>query len=99
VTPANPPVAAALGVAVGILLLLLSRFSIRFVTPENGPLGLAVVGGSWLLALVVAGASLFAYRTWAPAALKPFGLALVAAYLVAAFVAAAIELGRRTRRS
>jgi hypothetical protein len=37
---------------------------------------------------------LFAYRAWAPDALKAFGLALVAAYISAALVAVAVTMRR-----
>lgn len=77
----HPAVAAALGVTVGAVLLLLSRASFRTMRPEDAERGLALTAVALFGRLAVATASLFAYSRLAPEGLAAYGIALAGTFL------------------
>lgn len=82
----NPVAAALLGIAVGVGLLLVSRFSVRFITPSDPGPGLAKVLTLAVVRMCAVMGALFAYHLWAPGGLIPFGIALVAAFMSAGLI-------------
>jgi hypothetical protein len=92
---ANPIVAAVLGVALGVGMLLVSRATARTVTPEDASLGMVRVGVAMVLRLLVALGALLCFYVWIRPGLVPFGIGLVAGFLVTI----AVELFRLGGRS
>jgi hypothetical protein len=90
---ANPILAAALGLALGVGLLVVSRVSVRFMTPDDPGLGLAKVAVTMVVRMAAVVATLLAYFVWARAGLVPFGAALVAGF----FVMVTVELFTMSR--
>jgi uncharacterized membrane protein YedE/YeeE len=84
---AQPFVAAVLGIVLGAALLMLTAAGVRQFTPETLEIGMARALVLMLLGLVLALAALFLYYRLMPAGLVPFGLGLVAGFIVPAFVA------------
>ena len=78
--------AAASGLALGVILLVAARSASRLITPDDPAIGMAKVLVANTLVMAVAVGSLFACYAWARFALTPFGIALVAGFLVAASV-------------
>ncbi len=79
---ANPLFAAGLGLALGAILVLVSRMSARLVTPEDPTLGLAKVAVFMVLRMGIVVAALGAYYVLARPGLVPFGAALVAGFFL-----------------
>jgi hypothetical protein len=74
--------AAVLGFALGVGMVLISRAVATLVTPEDPSLGFAKVAVSMVLRLALVIAVLFAFFAWARPGLAPFGLALVAGFFL-----------------
>lgn len=55
--------AVILGLVCGALLLLISRHSVQFMTPDASAAGMALVAGSLLLRLGIAAGLLLLYRS------------------------------------
>lgn len=70
-----------LGVALGIVMMLVSRAASRLVTPGDPVRGFLVVLLIMLGEFLVAAGALLAYYLSARGALSAFGIALVAAFL------------------
>lgn len=83
---ANPLLAAVLGVTLGASLLLASRRASKLITPDDPAIGMAKVLVANTAVMAVAILGLFAYYSFARAALAFFGIALVAGFLVLASV-------------
>lgn len=92
---ANPILAAALGLVLGVGLLVVSRASVRLMTPDDPGLGLAKVAVTMVIRMAVVVAALIAYYVWARPGLVPFGAALVAGF----FVMVTVELFTLSRVS
>jgi hypothetical protein len=93
----QPALPAALGLAMGVVLMLVSRSASRLVTPDDPTLGFTKVAVAMLLRLAVVVAALLVFYVWARPGLVPFGAALVAGF----FVMVTVELfgGARAARS
>jgi fatty acid desaturase len=91
----NPILAAALGLTLGVGLLLISRVSIRLMTADDPALGLAKVAVTMVIRMAVVIAALIAYYVWARPGLVPFGAALVVGF----FVMVTVELFTLSRRA
>ncbi len=78
----HPAVAIILGLLFGALLLLLSRHSVKFLTPESSAAGFAIVAGSLLLRLALAASALLAYRFLLPDGFLWFAGGLAAGFVV-----------------
>ena len=72
----HPLVAVTLGMALGVVLTLVSERAVAFVTPEDPMRGLAIVGVMMGLRLALALAALAAYFLFARDGLAAFGLTL-----------------------
>jgi len=83
---AQPFVAAVLGVVLGVLMISLTRYGITFMNPETPELGVARAVALSSLGMIAAFAALLAYYLFAREGLVPFGLGLVAGFMVPAFV-------------
>ncbi|MGB4594044.1 MAG: hypothetical protein WBI63_09785 [Coriobacteriia bacterium] len=85
---ANPVIAVALGLCLGVVTMLVSRRASRLVTPEDPFRGflalMLVMGGKFL----VVAAALTGYFMIAPGGLAAFGIALVLAFLASLVVEA-----------
>lgn len=85
---ANPVIAVALGLSLGVVMMLASRWASRLVTPEDPFRGflvlMVVMGGKFL----VVAAALTVYFMTAPRGFAAFGIALVVAFLVSLVVEA-----------
>lgn len=84
----NPLIAAALGVLLGVSLMVVSHRAVRFVTPGDPMRGMAVVGvlmGARFM-VVLAGLAVFYFS--APKGLAPFGIALVFSFVAGLFAEA-----------
>lgn len=79
-------VACAFGLAFGFGFAVLSRFAVSFVRPGKLYAGLAVVSSLTLARLVLSAVLLSVCSAVAPASLVPFGVSLVAAFLVSTVV-------------
>jgi fatty acid desaturase len=78
----QPAGAVVLGLALGVGSVIFSRISASFMTPEDATLGLARVALAMVLRLAVVVGALACYFAWARAALAPFGIALIAGFMV-----------------
>ena len=83
---AQPFVAAVLGVALGVLMVSLTRYGVTFMKPETPELGVARAVALSTLGMFAAFAALLLYFLYARGGLVPFGLGLVAGFMVPAFV-------------
>ncbi|MDI6713139.1 MAG: hypothetical protein QMD96_07880 [Anaerosomatales bacterium] len=83
---AHAAVACAFGLAFGLGFAALSRFAVSFVRPGRLYAGLAVVSSLTFARLVLSGVLLYVCSAVAPASLVPFGVSLVAAFLVTTVV-------------
>lgn len=82
----NPLVAAVLGLALGIGLLLVVRRSSRLITPDDPEIGMAKVLVANMAVMAAAVLALTAFFFLARPALAWFGIALVAGFLTTASV-------------
>lgn len=94
----GPVIAVVLGLAVGVGLAMLNRFGAGFMTPDDeSGAGMALAFGSLMVGVAVTGGLLFAYWAVAPSQIAPFGVSLVASFLVSTVVAVMPQLrGMRT---
>jgi hypothetical protein len=83
----QPFAAAVLGIVSGAGLLMLTAAGVRQFTPETLEIGMARAIVLMVLGLVLAFAALLLYYRLMPAGLVPFGLGLVAGFIVPALVA------------
>jgi hypothetical protein len=83
----NGFVASVLGVVVGAFMLLLNAIGIRMFTPETLELGAARAVVLMVLGMVAGFVGLLLYYLFVRAGLIPFGLGLIAGFLVPALVA------------
>jgi hypothetical protein len=83
----NGFVASILGVVVGAAMLLLNAIGIRMFTPETLELGAARAVVLMVLGMVAGFVGLLLYYLYVRAGLVPFGLGLIAGFLVPALVA------------
>ena len=83
----NGFVASILGVVVGAAMLLLNAIGIRMFTPETLELGAARAVVLMVLGMVAGFVGLLLYYLFVRAGLVPFGLGLIAGFLVPALVA------------
>lgn len=74
-------VALVLGVGIGVVMLFVSRFSAKAVTPDSPHTGLAIMAGSLVLRLLAAAASLLAYRHFFPDAFVVFAIGLASGFM------------------
>ena len=79
---ANPLIAVVLGLALGVGMMLLSRFASSFVTPADPFRGFALVMLMMGARFLVVAAVLVVYSNIAPGGFAVFGIALVVAFLV-----------------
>lgn len=91
----RPGTAFAIGLALGVGLLLVSRASARLVTPEDPLVGMAKVAVAMVARMGAALAALLAYFVWARRGLAPFGVGLVVGFMVMVTV----EVFRASRAS
>ena len=82
----QPFVAAVLGVALGVAMIALTRYGVTFMKPDAPELGVARAVALSGLGMIAAFIALFLYFTYARDGLVPFGLGLVAGFMVPAFV-------------
>jgi Na+-driven multidrug efflux pump len=80
-------VAAILGALVGASALLATRHGVRFMTPEQPELGVARAIALMGAGMIGSFLALLACFIWAREFIAPFGIGLVAGFLVPAFVA------------
>ena len=78
----HPEGAVVLGLALGVGSVIFSRISASFMTPEEPTLGLARVALAMVMRLAVVIGALACYFTWARPSLAPFGIALIAGFMV-----------------
>jgi hypothetical protein len=83
----HPAVAAVLGALLGAAMLLATRRGVRFMTPEEPELGVARALAISGLGMIAAFFALLLYFLYLRAGLVPFGLGLVAGFMVPAFIA------------
>jgi zinc transporter ZupT len=76
-------------------MLLIARATARTMTPDDPQIGFARVAVSMVLRLLAALAALLSYYVWIRPGLAPFGIGLIAGFLVMI----AIEMFRLGRRS
>jgi hypothetical protein len=76
-----PLLAAALGLALGGVLLVVSKWAVRLMTPDDPAIGMAKVLLVNALAMGAAIASLVAFYVWDRPALAWFGLSLALSFL------------------
>jgi hypothetical protein len=79
-------------------MLLLSRAVSRTMTPDDPQLGMMRVSVMMVLRLVVALAALLVFYVWIRPGLVPFGIGLIAGFLVMIAVEL-MKLGRRSSPS
>lgn len=79
-TLGEPLPAALFGLLLGAGLLLVSRSSVRLMTPDDPALGLAKVAVIMVFRMAVVVLALVAYFSWARPGLIPFGTALVGGF-------------------
>lgn len=78
----NPYAAGAIGLALGVGLLLLSRRAAGLLTADDPALGVAKVAVAMLGRMLVVLAALGAYHVWARQGLVPFGAALLVGFMI-----------------
>lgn len=78
-----PVVAAALGIILGIGLVVVSRVSSRLVTPDDPALGFTKVAMVLFVRMVVAFGALALFYFFARRGFVVFGIALVSAFMCA----------------
>jgi hypothetical protein len=78
----QPLVAALLGLAAGVVLLLLSRSSFKRMTADDPARGLLVITLGLVARLASATLVLWLYKTVAPDGFMPFALCLAGGFLV-----------------
>ncbi len=83
----NGIVASILGIVVGASMLLLNAMGIRMFTPETLELGAARAVVLMVLGMVAGFVGLLLYYLFVRAGLVPFGLGLIAGFLIPALVA------------
>ena len=83
----NAVVASVLGIALGASMLALNRIGIGMFTPETLELGAARAVVLMVLGMVAGFVGLLLYYLFVRAGLVPFGLGLIAGFLVPALVA------------
>jgi hypothetical protein len=81
-----PLLAAALGLALGGVLVLASKRAVRLMTPDDPAIGMAKVLLINTLIMGTALLGLFAFYVWDRPALAWFGLALVVGFLSVASI-------------
>lgn len=86
----NPVVAAVLGIAFGVGLLLASRSSFRAFTPESPESGLIYAAVSLFMRMAVAAGALLVYNRFINDGFVPFAIGLAGGF----FVLYTIELMR-----
>ena len=74
-------VALTLGACVGGVMLFVSRFSAKAVTPDTTSAGLAIMAASLVLRFLAAAASLLAYRHFFPDAFVVFAIGLAGGFM------------------
>lgn len=79
-------------------MLLISHATARTMTPDDPQIGFARVVVSMVLRMVAAFAALMCYYVWIRPGLVPFGIGLIAGFLVMIAVEM-FRLGRRTSPS
>jgi hypothetical protein len=84
---AEPFVAAVLGVLLGAALLALTAAGVRMFTPETLVVGMLRALAMMLLGLVLGVGGLFFYSIFAHRGLLPFGLGLIAGFMIPALIA------------
>ena len=80
-------VAAILGIALGAAALAMTAVGVRMFTLETLVLGMARALAMMLLGFVLALAGMFLYFLYVRAGLVPFGLGLIAGFMVPALIA------------
>lgn len=78
----HPVVAAVLGIAFGVGLLLASRASFRAITPESSEVGLALAAVSLFVRMALAAGGLFVYHRFVPEGFVPFAAGVAGGFLV-----------------
>jgi hypothetical protein len=78
----NPTVAACAGLVLSLALILSGRVSTRSMTPEEAYVGLAKVAVSLVVRMFLVVFALLAFHLWARQGLLPFGIALVAGFML-----------------
>ena len=76
-------------------MLLISHATVRTMTPDDPQMGLARVAVSMVLRMAAAFAALLCYYVWIRPGLVPFGIGLIAGFIVMI----AVEMFRLGRRS
>lgn len=79
--------AAVLGAALGVAMILATRWGVGFMTPEAPELGVARAVALSLAGMIAAFVALLLYYLFLRTALVPFGLGLVVGFIVPAFIA------------
>ncbi|MBS3973891.1 MAG: hypothetical protein KGZ89_03380 [Actinobacteria bacterium] len=74
-------VALTLGAGIGVVMLFVSRFSAKAMTPDSPNAGLAVMAISLVLRLLAVAASLLAYRHFFPEAFVVFAIGLASGFM------------------
>lgn len=78
----QPVVAAALGLALGGGLFVVSRWTFRTMNAEDPARGLSFIGMMLIGRMLLATVALFLYHTFAPSGFLAFGLATAGSFLV-----------------
>lgn len=78
----NPVAAATLGILFAAALLVASRLSMRALTPDSGPVGLAIASVSLFARLAAATGAIWAYKRYFEPGFKPFALSLAGGFVV-----------------
>jgi len=78
----HPVVAALLGIAFGVGLLLASRASFRAITPESPEAGLALAAVSLVVRMALAAGVLFVFHRFIPQGFVPFAAGVAGGFLV-----------------
>lgn len=79
---ANPLFVGLLGAAIGAVMLLVSRVTSKTMTPDNPTIGFARVAFSMILRLAGLVSALFAFYMWNRPMLTPFGIGLIAGFMI-----------------
>jgi hypothetical protein len=88
----NPFVAAALGLALAVALIAVSRASFGRIRPETAERDVALAALALFARLASATIVLWAYKTYVPSGFKPFALTLAGGFLVL-FTVEAVRFG------
>lgn len=86
------------GLAIGCLMAAVFFWSFRLLTPENPSRGLIAVFAAFVSTSLAGIGSLFMVRTLAKQAVLPYGVALVAGFMVLAVATVLVDSTRDPRK-